>query len=260
MVEIPAGDFMMGSEQGEEDERPVHRVEITRPFALGEFEVTRGEFSRFVEDAGFVPNAGCRVWHGSEWAMVPSLGWRRPGFDQTDDHPVVCVSWRDAKAYANWLGERTGKAYRLPTEAEWEYAAKAGAKGERFWGDDANRACGYANVGDRAILKALPGRTIHDCTDGFTYTAPVARFRPNPFGLYDILGNVWEWVEDCADNRYTETPTDGSAALFGNCDFRASRGASWLLPPASVRASNRGRRNIDMRNTNYGFRVVRPLP
>ena len=260
MVEIAAGAFLMGTEHGEKDELPIHRVAIAKPFALGRFEVTRGEFARFAEETGHTPNAGCRVWNGREWAIEASLSWRRPGFDQTDDHPVVCVSWRDAKAYVNWLSARTGMAYRLPTEAEWEYAARAGTLTERYWGDDPKRACGYANVGDRAILKALPGRIIHNCTDGFTHTAPVGRFRPNPFGLYDALGNVWEWVEDCADNPYAETPADGSAALLGDCDFRAARGASWLVPPAGARAANRGRRQLDTRNTNYGFRVARPLP
>ena len=185
MVVIPAGRFTMGSPATEKDERsddegPQHEVTIPRAFALGKYEVTREEFQRYVADTR-VTATGCRSWNGTAWVDDASKSWQALGFDQTPTHPVVCVSWEDASGYAKWLTQKTKQTYRLPSEAEWEYAARAGTTTRRYWGDASNLACGYANVADESAKKALTG-TFHACTDGYVYTAPVGSLRPNAFG------------------------------------------------------------------------------
>lgn len=175
MVVIHAGEFTMGSPKTEkgrsDDEGPQRKVRITRDFALGKYAVTVGEFERFLAASGYKteaernPSEGMRVWDGKEWAWSKGKSWRDPGFKQDGRHPVVGVSWNDAQAYVKWLSDKTGKAYRLPSEAEWEYAARAGTTTSRFWGDDPNQACRYANVADRTAKAKYPAWTIHDCDD-----------------------------------------------------------------------------------------------
>jgi formylglycine-generating enzyme required for sulfatase activity len=154
---------------------------------------------------------------------------------------VVCVSWDDAKAYVAWLSEKTKKAFRLATEAEWEYAARGGGQGARPWGNDPNRACDYANVADKSFKSKYLTTTIHDCDDGFIYTAPVGSKKPNAFGLYDMMGNAWEWNEDCWYANYDGAPKDGSAWTAGDCSQRVSRGGSWGSRPRFVRSALRER-------------------
>jgi formylglycine-generating enzyme required for sulfatase activity/uncharacterized caspase-like protein len=283
MVVIPAGEFTMGSPAPEtgrwDNEGPQRKVRIARPFALGRNEVTFAEFERFVEESGYKTEAernvgkkGCFGFNRvapeatkSEWQ--PGRTWRDPGIDQnTDRDPVVCVSWNDAKAYTSWLSKKTGKTYRLPTEAEWEYAARAGTKTSRYWGDNPSQACVYSNVGDQSTYRTAFRRTFsrpaerrHECNDGRYYTAPVGSYKANAFGLYDILGNVWEWTEDCGSPSYKGAPTDGSALLTGDCSRRVIRGGGWGSEPRTVRSASRARDPYDNRTTSIGFRLARTL-
>jgi len=269
LVDIPAGAFMMGSsgtetvDQGADaarvsNERPQHAVTIAAGFRLAPHEVTRAEFARFVTATGR-DMAGCGNWENGGWVVHPEFDWRNPGFAQTDDDPVVCVSWVDASDYIGWLNARTGRTYRLPTEAEWEYAARAGHEGLHNWDDD-RQACRYANGADQAAARAqqLPQREgiIFDCDDGFAHTSPVGRFAANAFGLHDMLGNAWEWVADCYAPGYEGTPVDGSALSSGECGQRVLRGGSWKYPARTVRFAIRGPGRVATRTNNAGFRLA----
>ena len=203
---------------------------------------------------------GCFVWTGAGFDKDPAKDWRNPGYAQDDTHPVVCVSWEDASAYARWLGEKTGKAYRLLTEAEWEYAARAGTATARFWGDDAKRSCDNANGADLAAKAEVPGAAdwpVAACNDRFAYTAPVGSYRANAFGLHDMLGNVWEWTQDCWNANYSGAPADGSAWATGDCSLRAVRGGSWEDAPVGLRAAYRVGSPTVIRVYIRGFRVAR---
>jgi formylglycine-generating enzyme required for sulfatase activity len=251
MARIPSGSFMMGSPPDESDrltdEGPQHRVTIGYAFSLGKYEVTRGEFEAFVQATGRQTGESCYTRGPSgQWGRIQGKSWRDPGFTQTARHPVVCVSWDDAKAYVAWLSQTTGKKYRLPTEAEWEYAARTGTTTARYWGGRHQDACQYANVDD----------ALHDCRDGYAQTAPVGKFQPNRFGLYDLLGNVWELTEDCSHWSYTGAPSDGSFWL-GDCSVRMRRGGAWDGGPGLTRAAARGRNAPGDRNHALGFRVAR---
>lgn len=265
MVAIPAGSFEMGSpsyEVGRQDcEGPVHRVHVPA-FSLAKTHITRGQFAAFVNDTDYDAGNKCSTFEGGKWEMRSGRNWRDPGFKQEDSHPVVCVNWEDAKAYAAWLSRKTGKSYRLPSEAEWEYAARAGTTTARYWGDSPNEACSYANVLDNQALTQFGGAAAgaHNCSDGYVYTAPVASFKPNAFGLYDMIGNAWEWVEDCwnqLNKSYAGAPIDGSAWTTGPCQARVLRGGSYNVVPPQSRAAFRGANLPDFRGFHAGFRLAR---
>ena len=226
MVVIPAGSIRMGCVSGldcYDNEKPVHTVMISQSFAVSKYEVTFGDYDRFtypnrVDDEG--------------------LGRGR--------RPIFSVSWNDAKEYVAWLSSQTGQEYRLLTEAEWEYAARAGSTTKYSWGNDIgrNRANCHAQL----------------CGDSFEYTAPVGSFGANAFGLYDMHGSVWEWVEDCWNDSYTGAPSDGSAWLRGDCGRRLLRGGSWLDGPRNLRSAKRGwSKTTGNRIISNGFRVARTL-
>ena len=274
MVPLPTGEFLMGS-TGEElvrtgapnkywfiSQRPKHPVSI-KSFAIGKYAVTRGEFAAFVRETGY-DSKGCQTYQENTWKQSEANDWRSPGFEQTDRHPVVCVSWDDAQRYVSWLngnvGEHGDGPYRLPSEAEWEYAARAGTTTERFWGDDESRQCEYANGGDQTAKERYPGLTTATCRDGYIWTAPVGSFRPNPWGLYDMLGNVAQWTEDCWNNDYSGAPSDGSAWKSGNCGGRVARGGAWVTLPFGLRSTVRHNLNQDIRSGYAGFRVAKTLP
>ena len=252
MVVVPAGSFMMGSSSHEEsradDEGPQHRVTIPAPFAVGRYEVTRGEFARFVEAAGHSTGNSCRTYEDGRWEDRSGLNWRDPGYRQDNREPVVCVSWEDAKAYVNWLSRETGKPYRLLSEAEWEYSARAGTTGPFHFGatisaDQANYT--YGSVRTRVFRKT---------------TVPVGSFPANGFGLHAVHGNVWERVEDCWHESYRGAPSDGSAWVTGgDCGKRVVRGGSWNSDPSFLRSANRDRDSAEFRLNNGGFRVARTL-
>ena len=270
MVAIPPGEFVMGSPGSEttregishdsaKREGPQHTVRIERLFALGKYEVTRGEFAAFASEKGHEAS-GCVVNTGGKWNKDASRSWRDPGYEQTDRDPVTCVSWDDAKAYLAWLSRETGEKYRLASESEWEYTARAGTTTARFWGENADGGCGYANAHDRTS-KAQNGFEWlhHECDDGHRQTAPVGSFAANAFGVHDMLGNVYEWTDDCSSGSYEGAPVDGSARRSGACGERVLRGGAWNGSPRVVRAAYRFEHEGDWRSNVIGFRVARAL-
>ena len=259
LVVVPPGSFRMGSPAWEEgrwdDEGPARRVTIAEPFAVGAREVTRGEFARFVSATGRSMGDSCWTWEDGEWESRSGRNWRSPGFRQGDDHPVVCVNWDDARAYVDWLSGETGQGYRLLSESEWEYAARSGTSTARYWGESESGQCRYANGADAST--DFGWRT--GCDDGYSRTAPVGSFEANGFGLHDMSGNVWEWVEDCWNENYAGAPGDGSAWESGNCSARVLRGGSWYSDPWGLRSALRVRSGSGFRISGYGFRVARTL-
>jgi sulfatase modifying factor 1 len=272
MVAVAAGNFEMGAATAEnvregsperyiQWESPVHRVDIRHPFAVSVAEVTRAQFAAFVNETGYSATS-CDIAKGNDWDSRADKSWKDPGFVQNNNHPVVCVNWHDAKAYVTWLATNTGKPYRLLTEAEWEYIARAGTTTARFWGDDRMSACKHANVPDRSIARTTSDPQIaFNCEDGFIFTSPAKSFAPNAFGLYDTIGNVWEWVEDCFHDSYTTAPNDGSAwQPEADCQHHVARGGSWNPRLASqLRSAARGRVTTTLRNSNLGIRVALTL-
>jgi len=242
MIVLPTGSFLMGSTEqtdGKErfDDERQHEVTIKKPFALGQYLVTNAEFRRFRPDH----DSGSFEGHGLNG----------------DDQPVVEVLWQDAVDYAEWLSDQTGKRYRLPTEAEWEYAARAGTQTRRYWGDDPDSACEYTNVYDRTAKQELNiDWPHHDCDDSYALTSPVGRFKPNGFKLYDVLGNVWEWTCSAYDEGYW----GAERRCLEEWDSRRSlRGGSWSGSPWLVRSADRSRFRPSLRNINIGFRVAQDL-
>ena len=270
MVVVPAGRFQMGNlSRSGYSERPVHEVTISDSFAVGRYEVTRREFARFVEATGYDTGNICMIWN-EEGKIVDKRKradwrWHDPGFSQTYRHPVTCVSWHDAQAYVQWVSEVTGQAYRLLSEAEWEYVARAGTTTEYWWGNTASHD--YANYG-AVWFEADTGFTFTDKfftglatgADHWVTTAPVGSFAANAFGVFDTAGNVWEWVEDCWNEDYRGgAPTDGSAWTSGACSLRELRGGSWNSDPVSLRSAGRNWDDTGNRDNSYGFRVARTL-
>ncbi|MDX1654597.1 MAG: formylglycine-generating enzyme family protein [Candidatus Competibacteraceae bacterium] len=263
MVLIEAGRFTMGSPSDEparsEDEGPQHQVSIVRPFAIARCETTVREFRRFVEKTRYMTEAesgqGCYSWNeeNRQWEPQKDRHWRNPGFAQTDTHPVVCVSWNDAVAYAQWLSEQTGQRYRLPTEAEWEYVARAGTR-TPFW----TGACIHT---DQANYGGIVD--YNDCgADTGVYrqqTVEAGSLPGNPWGLYEVAGNVWEWVQDCWHDDYQGAPQDGSAWEEPGCARRVVRGGGWGGNPVFLRSAYRFRFAPDGANFLQGFRLARDL-
>jgi formylglycine-generating enzyme required for sulfatase activity len=227
MVVIQAGRFRMGDIQdlGNGFEKPVHTVHIAKPFSIGKHEVTFEEYERFASASGR--------------RLPQDRGWGR------NKRPVINVSWEDAVKYTQWLSQQTGKHYRLPSEAEWEYAARAGTETAYWWGN---------NIGhNRANCDGCGSRWDHK------RTAPVGSFKPNPFGLYDTARNVWEWVQDCKLDSYKEAPADGSASLRGACPERVFRGGAWNVQPRKLRSAKRTWDGPGLRYSYVGFRIARDL-
>jgi formylglycine-generating enzyme required for sulfatase activity len=263
MVVVPPGSFTMGSPSNEkgrfDNEGPQHTVTISRAFAVGKFTVTIDQFADFVKEAGY--DAGSKCW------TFEDRSFRNPGFPQTGAHPAVCLNWDDARAYVAWLSKKTGKPYRLLTEAEWEYAARArtepGSYPSYFFGDNENDMCRYGNGADQTAKSEIAGAkdwtTFMNCSDGYAYTAPVGSFRANAFGLFDVHGNAWQWLEDCWHENYQNAPTDGSAWISGDCSRRVLRGGSWSSNPRYLRAAIRYRYTSDFRSLDSGFRLGRTI-
>jgi len=223
MAIIPAASFEMGEtvDYGYGDiDGPRHTVEIAHPFALAKTEVTVGQFRTFVHQTGYVSERLCNIYTDDQsWHLDTSRNWEHPGFAQDEDHPVVCVSWEDTQAFTSWLSEKTGKPYRLPSEAEWEYVASLGG----IEGDDDIVGHGEANIG---LVDCCGGKT--EGQDQWIETAPVASFPADRFGIHDMRGNVWEWQADCHQETYDDAPIDGTART--ECDTpdrRSIRGGSY---------------------------------
>ena len=235
MVVVPAGKFMMGSPADEpkrhSDEGPQHQVTISRPFAVGKYAVTCGQFEAFIDDTRY----------------DTSYDWKYPGFSQTDEHPVVCVSWDDVQEYIVWLKRITGKEYRLLSEAEWEYVARAGTTTAYHFGNTISRNQANYWHDDKSWPEDIG-------------TVAVGSYPANAFGLYDVHGNVWEWVEDCWHNDYTGAPTDGSAWVSDcHSDKRVLRGGGWDSTTWLLRSAVRGRNGARVCFVNHGFRIARTL-
>ena len=268
MVVVPAGSFNMGSPEDEKgrfvNEGPQHQVIVVRHFAMSANLVTRAEYARFVRTTRRPTPDSCRVYDvsfaDSDLVRVRGKNWQRPNFSQAKNHPVVCVTWDDATAYAAWLNAQIGQPakilYRLPSEAEWEYAARGGTATPYYWGNDILRS--QANYGPDEVRFA----PVAMGADRWAYTSPVGAFPANPFGLYDMAGNVWQFTQDCWRDSYSGAPVDGSARSGGKCDERVVRGGSWFKPPSGERSAKRGQAKVaDLKgNHEIGFRLIRDLP
>ena len=279
MIVVAAGSFMMGSPENEPDrdaiEGPQRRVTI-RKFAVGKFDITRAQWASFAAATNRTATGGC-AWAGpAEEELDPTMSWRKLGFPQDDTHPVVCVTWQDAQDYVHWLRQRTGKKYRLLSEAEWEYSARAGTATAYPWGVTASHD--HSNYGaDECCSGLAKGQ------DQWEKTSPVGSFPPNGFGLHDMHGNVLQWVQDCLAISYSGLPSDGSpyeksiplnapgpfppAEVTGtnSCSYRMVRGGDWGDPPKMIRSAFRnygpgpGATLENYRSAGVGFRVAQTL-
>jgi formylglycine-generating enzyme required for sulfatase activity len=270
MVVLPAGRFAMGGDVGEQPRgplvpethaEPVHEVTFAKPFAFGKFDITRAEFAAFASATNFTAHP-CGRLAGNGWVHEERTSWQNPGFSQTERDPVVCVNANDIDAYLGWLRTTTGKPYRLPSEAEWEYAARAGTATSFYWGNDFADVCAYENVADESFRERFRViRQIAPCRDGFVETSPVGSFKPNRWGLFDMIGNIFVLTEDCWNETYAGAPTDGSAWKIGDCSRRAARKASfgngW---PLTFRTDFRHSDASGPRRARWGFRVALSLP
>jgi sulfatase modifying factor 1 len=313
-VRIPAGEYVRGfdtsnrrdhrfhithqysNRQDFNNESPAHRVALTKPFDIGATEVTVGQFRAFVEATGYKTDAeknggalGCfpnEKNYVDRFHKADSITWKSPGFEQSDAHPVVAVSWNDARAFCQWLSRTENSIYRLPSEAEWEYACRAGQPSWYSWGEDPDAAYQHANVADGSLEAAQPGTTRFqqavrlgaDEGDGVEFTASTGRYKPNPWGLYDMHGNVWEWCQDRWSADLYKRYFDGVPRLdwpkvmvrdplfeeqtpqhqYG--DWRTMRGGGWTCAPAAVRCSIRTFAEAADAAVYTGFRVVREVP
>jgi formylglycine-generating enzyme len=304
MTFVPAGEFMMGSSESAEatadffnktygphahpsglltkdsftDEHPQHRVRITQPFYLGTYHVTRGQFRQFVAETRYKTSAETEEPRGGsgynldtmKYEFTVKYSWLNVGFEQSDEHPVVNVSWNDAVAFCEWLSKKESKTYRLPTEAEWEYACRAGTTTRYYSGDDPETLAQVGNVADAALRAKIPvGRGKIKANDGYVFTAPVGRFKPNAFGLYDMHGNAWQWCADWRVNDYyakspvddptgpdsepTQVFNDGTVLRGG----RVLRGGSWHNGHYKSRSAARWGSIPFTRDCYVGFRVAR---
>lgn len=273
MVVIPTGSFQMGASDNDEDridaELPQHAVTIGKGFAMARSAITVGQFREFVRASGYVPDSvklgGASVYDERSGAMRDDANatWQDDyaGRKAEDNLPVVNISWNDAKAYTDWLSQRTGKVYRLPSEAEFEYALRGGTSTRYWWGDGVPTRLveNLTGSGDRSRSGRRWSHAFRSYHDGYWGPAPVMSFAPNPFGLYDINGNVSEWAADCWHDNYIRAPADGSAWLNPGCTAHVVRGGSWGSSPEQVVSAYRQGTNSDVRSGRVGFRVVREL-
>jgi formylglycine-generating enzyme required for sulfatase activity len=292
MVLVPAGEFLMGSDESPEslqrdfpqypksrltdlnDEKPVHLVKISKPFFMGQYEVTVDQFRKFLDESGYIPEsiADKTGGYGYNADYDPALSikgdafegrnqkylWSNPGFKQLGSEPVLNVTWNDAVALTQWLSHREGKTYRLPTEAEWEYACRAGTQSRYFNGDNPEALIDSANIFDADSAKNWQHWDIYALKkqDSFAFTAPVGSFKPNAFGIYDMSGNAWEWVSDWYDEEYYahSASTDPQGPKEGNVKVR--RGGSWHTWALYARSSYRNWNSRDTRYALVGMRLV----
>lgn len=249
MVAIPVGSFTLGSPESERsrtrNESPQRRITFSKPFAMGKYEVTVGEFETFVRETGYRAGNACYV-NGKD--LLPR-NYRKPGFAQDENHPAVCINWNDATAYVKWLSRKTGKRYRLPSEAEWEYAARAGTQspyptGDSITTDDAN----YNGI----PFQGNPSEGLWR-----KQTTPAGTFAANDFGLHDMMGNASEWTDDCWNETHAGAAQNGTARRSGRCNFRVRRGGAWSDYPMHLRSATRSGMEVNTRHDMLGFRVVR---
>ena len=252
-------EFKQGSADGSASSsvKPLHWVSIKQPFAMSTSAVTVDQFRAFITATGR-DMQGCDAYDG-RWKHQDKNSWQSPGFEQNGTHPVTCASWRDATAYAQWLSAQTGHHYRLPSASEWEYAARGGSEAVQPWSANGSDACANANVADLSATRRFPGWMAFNCNDGYVFTAPVGSFKANAFGLNDMLGNVFQWTEDCWNATYKGAPIDGSARTDGNCNEHELRGGSWFSSPGYVRADYRNHFAANYRASSAGIRLARDI-
>jgi formylglycine-generating enzyme required for sulfatase activity len=269
MQRVPAGTFLMGTPgtPAEGDARAESQatvIRIARPFAIGRTEITQHEFRVFLLDSSHEQRGDCVVWdeEKSRFSTDPASSSKEGDNAQLSaDLPAFCLSWQDARAYVQWLAKKTGKPYRLPSEAEWEYVARAGAVTLWPWGDAAADGCDFANTYDlNGRERYALGWDAVCCHDGYAEVAPVGALRPNAFGLYDLIGNVAEWVDDCYTDSYVGRPKDGRSWFWsGGCRRHVVRGGSWASPAAQTRSATRTPVDAAFRSQTVGMRVALDL-
>ena len=292
LVLIPSGEFLMGSDETPEqlalaypqydrtrltslgDEAPVHKVRITRSFYLGQHEVTVQQFKKYLELSGAVPESiadktggygynpeydPTKTQRGDAFeGRDPKYSWSNPGFKQREDHPVLNVTWNDAVQMCDWLSRKEGKKYRLPTEAEWEYACRAGTRTRYHGGQETESLLKVANTFDVDTEKNWPQWKVYALNgkDGYAFTSPVGSFAPNAFGLYDMHGNAWEWCADWhSDTYYSESPTDDPTGPSEG-EVKVRRGGSWSTWSFYTRSSFRNWNDPSTRYTLVGMRLL----
>jgi formylglycine-generating enzyme len=272
MKKLAAGKFLMGATDAQKKQfslLPVEglrmgsprEVEIEHAFAMSIFDITRKQFAVFVRKTGYRAPADCIGYNQNVWKT--EMNWLHPGFEQSDNDPVVCVSWQDAEAYTHWLSKVTGKQYRLPTDAEWEYAARAGSTGSDYWDQQPSRACEYANVADKAYFKERGldrQQPEFLCNDGYPSTSPVGAFKSNDFGLFDMLGDVSQMTQDCFALRFEKTTNEGRSSVIGDCRVRPYRGGSFQSPAKLETFWMSLPTPVSSRDNTTGFRVARDFP
>jgi len=274
MSTIPAGEFMMGSMEprigdgsSNPSEQAPHMVRL-KSFRLAQYETTVAQFRQFVEATGYKTLDQCWQFDRADWAALKDVKWHSPAVAPGEFHPVMCVSWEDANAYVAWLAKETGRRFRLPSEAEWEYAARAGTTTKYFSGDAPDMLCHYANLKDRRFKAAAKrdyglDMLVTDCDDGAEYTTVVGMYKPNAFGLFDVMGNVAEWVADCQHPNYEGAPADGSAWIRGcdqEGDFFITRGGTYSSSRQVLRSAARGHGGrLNASSLGEGFRIAEDI-
>lgn len=262
MMVLPPGESLIGSKPNEKgrakNESPAFHVQLPT-YAIAKTEITREQFKYFVDQSGYNPLPGCWHFKTIAWSFDRNRSWENPGIAQSLDHPVICVNWNDAKSYTEWLSRTTGNHYRLPSEAEWEYAARGGSEQIFFWGSDVNQACQYANVYDLAGDGILRSKWLQPvtCNDGAVLTRAVGQYKPNGHGLYDVIGNVMEWVDDCWFDLHDDENNGGESRRGGACLKRVQKGSNYQFTPESLRPAWRSSDEPIDRTIYTGFRVLR---
>jgi formylglycine-generating enzyme required for sulfatase activity len=273
MLVVPTGNFMMGAPDGEQGrtdaQTPQHQITISKGFALSQTDITVGQFREFVRASGYKPesltNGGASVYDERTGVMRDdsSANWEDDyaGHPAANDLPVVNISWNDANAYVQWLSQRTGKKYRLPSEAEFEYALRAGSTTRYWWGGGTPKSKVENLTGslDRSPSGRRWSHAFQGYSDGYWGAAPVMSFAPNAFGLYDMDGNVSEWMTDCWHDNYIRAPVDGSAWVNPGCSIRVVRGGSWGSSPEQANSAYRQGADASVRSGRVGFRILREL-
>lgn len=273
LVYVPAGAFIMGSTPAQTraagvpdgravNEHPPVEVRVAAGFAIGRRELSIAEFRAFVDATGHEVQPGCFGLNRRAWALDPNATWDGPGYPVSDDHPAACLTAGDYRAYLAWLSETTGRRYRAPTEAEWEYAAQLGSdQPPRVYRIDDADACELVNAADRQFSDNFDGEwPAFECDDDYPVTSPAGAFPPNRLGMLDVLGNTAEMTADCFVSGHTGRPTDGSARGEGNCGALVFKGGSWAAEPGFLRPAFRVAATPDVRGNGFGLRVLREVP
>ena len=266
LVPVRGGEYLMGSSKADIDaglaannEGPQRNVRVPQALAVGRFEVTRDQYEAFVQATGREVGNKCWTMENNEPKERDDRSFRNPGYAQAGNHPAVCINWQNAKAYADWLSMITGKRYGLLSEAQWEYVARAGNTGRYSSGNAESDLCAFGNGADRSAGAAkLPANWDYlRCDDRYVHTAPVGSFKANGFGIFDLMGNAWEWTQDCYADSIPAQPADGNSLTALDCQQRTVRGGAWSATARMLRVTVRGKADANLRFDDVGFRVQR---